>query len=145
MSTKKYRDAHKEETKAYSKKYLELHPDYHKEYRKNNREKIRKRGRTPNNRFHTAKAKAKHRNKEWSLSIEQYSNLIQQPCYYCDGFFGAESKYSFGLDRLDNAKGYIVDNVVSCCTVCNRTKSDHFSPEETMVAINAVIKLRKGK
>jgi len=27
-----------------------------------------------------------------------------------------------GLDRIDNAKGYILDNVVPCCKHCNYAK-----------------------
>jgi len=29
-----------------------------------------------------------------------------------------------GIDRVDNKKGYVVDNVVSCCTICNRVKNN---------------------
>lgn len=30
-----------------------------------------------------------------------------------------------GLDRVDSAKGYTKDNIVSCCTTCNRMKMAH--------------------
>jgi len=29
-----------------------------------------------------------------------------------------------GLDRVDSSKHYTLDNVVPCCTVCNRAKSN---------------------
>jgi hypothetical protein len=27
-----------------------------------------------------------------------------------------------GIDRKDNSKGYTIDNVVSCCFICNKGK-----------------------
>jgi hypothetical protein len=29
-----------------------------------------------------------------------------------------------GIDRVDSTKGYFNENVVSCCKVCNRAKSN---------------------
>jgi hypothetical protein len=29
-----------------------------------------------------------------------------------------------GIDRLNKNKGYIIQNCVSCCKICNRAKSD---------------------
>ena len=34
------------------------------------------------------------------------------------------------IDRKDNSIGYLLENCVSCCFVCNRTKSNFFSAEE---------------
>jgi len=73
---------------------------------------------------------AEERNLEWQLTREQVRYLTKQSCYYC----GAEpSKVSHrpqfngtyvynGIDRVDNAKGYTVDNVVPCCEHCNYAK-----------------------
>jgi hypothetical protein len=33
------------------------------------------------------------------------------------------------MDRVDNSLGYVIDNVVSCCEMCNLAKKD-FSREE---------------
>ena len=30
-----------------------------------------------------------------------------------------------GIDRIDSNKGYTKDNVISCCEMCNRMKSDY--------------------
>lgn len=50
-----------------------------------------------------------------------------------------------GLDRLDNSKGYEITNIVSCCTTCNYLRGDLLSPEETIVAVQAILKFRKDK
>lgn len=76
------------------------------------------------------KTKAKQRGLEYNLTEEQFAKLTEQDCYYC----GAKPKniindpgkngaYIYnGLDRINNTKGYTIDNVVSCCKICNRAK-----------------------
>ena len=76
-----------------------------------------------------------------ALTKDQYIQLIQFPCYYCNGFFG-KSECGVGLDRLDNSKGYVIDNVSSCCNTCNALKMDKFTVEETKAAISLIIKMR---
>jgi hypothetical protein len=36
-------------------------------------------------------------------------------------YYNGEYLYN-GLDRVDNTKGYIISNIVSCCGQCNRAK-----------------------
>lgn len=62
------------------------------------------------------KRNAKVRNLKWDISNEEFDILQSQVCYFC----GKDPLN--GIDRLDNNKGYILDNCVSCCTVCNRAK-----------------------
>ena len=40
-----------------------------------------------------------------------------KPCFYCN-----TDIQTIGLDRVDNFKGYTIDNIVSCCTDCNTMK-----------------------
>jgi len=64
----------------------------------------------------------------WELSNEQVSELIQQDCHYCGvspmhTSKGRNGNYVYnGLDRVDNSKGYAIDNVVPCCIICNNAK-----------------------
>jgi len=44
----------------------------------------------------------------------------QLPCYYC-----GDNIETIGLDRLNNTKGYSLDNIVSCCTPCNMMKNNN--------------------
>lgn len=59
----------------------------------------------------------------FTLSQEDFEKLVIQPCYYC-GFY---SNYKFvGIDRIDNKKGYVLNNCIPACTMCNMIKNtDH--------------------
>lgn len=84
------------------------------------------------------KSNAKKRGLEWDLSFEQAKALFNGDCNYC-GLppsnthkpKGYHQKYS-GIDRLDNAKGYAIENTVSCCSICNHAK--HTIGESDFVA-----------
>lgn len=43
--------------------------------------------------------------------------MWQKECYYC----GIDIP-NIGIDRVDNAIGYVIGNVQPCCTVCNMMK-----------------------
>jgi len=66
----------------------------------------------------------------FSLDYSQCVNLFFDKCYYCGSRPNNEFKYrNFtllynGIDRLVNDKGYEIDNVLTCCKVCNRMKSN---------------------
>lgn len=40
-------------------------------------------------------------------------------CHYCTNAIP-----TIGLDRVDNFKGYYLDNIVACCRLCNLMKRD---------------------
>ena len=71
---------------------------------------------------------ARARKFEWRLSKDQFNFLTAQPCHYCGlpPSMVCERKtgdfiYS-GIDRKNPNRGYLWDNVVSCCKICNRAK-----------------------
>lgn len=68
--------------------------------------------------FRNLKRGAANREYEFSLTREQVYPLIQQDCTYC----GVSPIKRNGLDRVDNEKGYTLDNIVPCCEDCNRAK-----------------------
>lgn len=131
-----------------SEEYKKNKSEYDKKYRLKNKERLllkaKKDNRTITGRFSNAKSNAKKRNILFELTLEDYSLLIKNNCYYCNGYFGKVETQT-GLDRIDSSKGYTLSNCVSCCTICNRTKGAHFTMEETKIAINAIINFRNTK
>ncbi len=85
---------------------------------------------------------AEKRGLEFKLSPEEFTSLIYQNCAYCNkppqellyksGKSIKNINYVNGIDRIDSSRGYLLDNCVPCCTMCNRmklnyTKSDFLS------------------
>mgnify|MGYP001611047245 CR=1 FL=1 len=74
------------------------------------------------------KANARRRSLEWMLTEEEVVSYMQQNCHYCDipplhVSKGRNGSYAYnGLDRVDNNRGYVADNVVPCCIICNNAK-----------------------
>jgi hypothetical protein len=67
----------------------------------------------------------------FELTKEQFFQMMQLPCYYCGILpsqvhtHGTWHPFIYnGIDRMDNDKGYTLENVVPCCKVCNRAKRD---------------------
>lgn len=69
----------------------------------------------------------------WGLSDAEAFSLAVRNCHYC-GTEPARKRYGKrktehsafvhnGIDRVDPTLGYVVGNVVPCCTACNRAKS----------------------
>lgn len=73
------------------------------------------------------KRNAKVRGLEWSLTAEQFDQLITGDCRYCgqeptEHLLVGKKLVFNGIDRVDNAGGYVVENCVPCCATCNRAK-----------------------
>lgn len=67
--------------------------------------------------YSSYKKNAATRKLEFNLSFDEFVSFWKTPCGYC----GSEID-TIGLDRLDNLKGYDVDNVIPCCKICNFMK-----------------------
>lgn len=120
----KWRDSHRESTKTSRDKWRNNHPKEVKEYAKKHwkecKDKITEYRKNPKSRFEYCVCHAKYRNLEFKLSFEEFMLLWQKPCYYC-----GNKIETIGLDRVDNLKGYYIDNVIPCCIVCNKQKSTY--------------------
>jgi hypothetical protein len=64
--------------------------------------------------------KAYKRDYEFTLTEDFFLRTISSPCYYCGHFKEGEA---VGIDRINNSIGYLPENCVPCCEVCNRMKS----------------------
>lgn len=78
---------------------------------------------------------AKTKNIPNSITYEQFFELCKvENCHYCgekvqrlkygitDSKTCKELSNMYSLDRINSNKGYSVDNVVTCCKICNLTK-----------------------
>lgn len=76
----------------------------------------------------------------FDLDKDTFKQLISKNCFYCDkepssiyqikNSKTGEIRAGFpliynGIDRVDNTKGYTLDNSVTCCETCNRMKTNH--------------------
>jgi hypothetical protein len=69
------------------------------------------------------KNRASKKNLNFGLSRDEYLCLITQDCYLCGK--NSNSQHLNGIDRIDNNKGYSLDNVKSCCANCNYMKKNY--------------------
>lgn len=82
--------------------------------------------------YHNYKTKAKSRDYVFDLTQDEFKRICIMNCVYCNRVPSNRNKsinkaivfvYN-GIDRVDNTKGYTVDNCVPCCKICNRAKAD---------------------
>lgn len=62
---------------------------------------------------------------DFDLTFEELEKLVKKKCYFCncDQTIINGVKRLNGIDRLDNNLGYLKDNIVACCRVCNMMKN----------------------
>ncbi len=94
-----------------------------------------KNARTQRGRWNASKHIAKTRGLEWNIAFKDYDALRVQPCHYC-GDVLAET--GIGLDRVNSSHGYIMSNVVPCCSDCNRAKGASFTYAEMLMIGKAI-------
>jgi hypothetical protein len=94
--------------------------------------------------------RARRKGYPFSLTKEQFKILIDGHCFYC-GMSPYQIcrrertstiSYTYnGIDRVNNSSGYVADNVVSCCGICNKAKNT-MSQDEFYAWIKRVHKLK---
>ena len=93
-------------------------------------------------RYRRLKHAADKRGLAFDITLDGYVELIAKAvCTYCNGSLGA---VGYGLDRMDNSKGYVMGNVIPCCGTCNEIKGANLTHAEALAAIGAVHGLRKA-
>lgn len=87
---------------------------------------------------HSYRERAIKKGLPFEITKEQFRSLAKLDCHYCgaaptSGSYRGKrgsvktgksvSQYIYnGLDRMDPQKGYTIDNVVTCCGICNHAK-----------------------
>jgi hypothetical protein len=76
--------------------------------------------------FNYFKNNNKKRDLEIAFSKEEFEALCRAHCTYCGHEPATKmhvgKAFRNGIDRVDNEKGYSVDNCVTCCSICNNAK-----------------------
>jgi len=114
-----------------------------------------------NDLYSVSRGSAKRRHLEFSLSKEQYYEIVSAPCSYCGaassnththrerdihGDLKVYGTFAYnGIDRVDSSKGYTPANCVSSCKRCNVAKNDMSMEEfkEWLSRIYAYLMMRK--
>lgn len=88
------------------------------------------------------KNNARKRNLSFDLTLEEFNEIINKPCYYCGASNSNQKKdmiwkenkvYAVsdsileynGIDRVDSTLGYSLQNCVPCCCICNKMKNNY--------------------
>lgn len=90
------------------------------------------------------KCVARNKQYKFDLSKAYFNIILESPCFYC-GKSKTWNNYSYFIDRIDNLKGYTVDNCLPCCSECNRLRMNNFTVDETKIMAEALKKYRQYK
>jgi hypothetical protein len=81
--------------------------------------------------FYKYRMQAKRRNIIFNLKQKEFLQIINKSCFYCGKEASNKEITSSGhvlsyngIDRIDNTRGYELDNIVPCCKFCNKMKND---------------------
>jgi hypothetical protein len=113
-AAKRYRLKHKDKLNSYFKNYFKTHRKVKLKMQMAQKARVK----SPTGLFSIYQTNARRRFILWDLTFDQFMRFWRRPCAYC----GAEIE-TIGLDRKINSEGYNLENVVPCCTKCNRMKS----------------------
>lgn len=80
--------------------------------------------------YATYRISAGQRGYAFDLTLDEFSDLISQPCWYCGDPPELKIRssnvggniHAHGIDRQDPKIGYVPDNCVPCCKHCNYAK-----------------------
>ena len=108
--SERYRLRHPNKVRAYRK-------SVYARDRKNILERRREYGLSRHGKFISYKQNARSRGLGFFLTEEEFLSFWGTPCHYC-----GDEVLTIGLDRVDNSRGYSMDNVVSCHEFCNKMK-----------------------
>jgi hypothetical protein len=121
--TKNYVTHRQKKRSADEDAFLKKNAENAKNYRENNKERVAA-WNTQNfaARFRAIKQQAINvKNIPWddNLTDELCYQMMTSPCHYCH--FKSDTTLN-GIDRMDNTRGYTVENCVGCCGTCNFMK-----------------------
>ena len=104
--------------------FLKHNAEDAKRWRDNNPEKMtdnnKKRKENIDIHYSNYQRTAGNKNLQFEFTIDEFKELVKMPCHYCGQI---EEKGFNGIDRINQQNGYITNNCVSCCQMCNFMKN----------------------
>jgi hypothetical protein len=97
----------------------------------------------PRKRFSRSKMLAAQRGRVWTITLPEYTALLEKGCHYCTA--DLLHRPGTGLDRVDNMRGYELDNVLPCCPPCNRMRNNLVTVTEFEVMMTALLAFRRSQ
>ena len=73
----------------------------------------------PERHFREYTVSAAKRNIEFNISVDEFTEVVTKPCYYCKKY---DETQVLGIDRIDSFKGYVKGNILPACEICNTMK-----------------------
>lgn len=73
----------------------------------------------PERHYREYAASAIKKNVEFSITLEEFTEVVTKQCYYCKKYNETEV---LGIDRIDSFKGYVKGNILPACEICNTMK-----------------------
>lgn len=103
--------------------------------------------------YNSVKYEANGRAIQFLISFEEFLDFTMvKNCHYCDGKIEWKcyrdtrtTTFKYFLDRKDSKIGYVKNNIVVCCSLCNYTKSDKFSYQEFLLFGPILAKIRENR
>lgn len=109
--------------------------------------------RAENQLFSEYKTNANKRGLKFFLSKSEFVSFLYNDCFYCgtpplncmkkEKVTGKEEHYFNGIDRVNNEIGYVLDNCVTCCKLCNHAKNDLSKEDFILLAKKIVTNSRR--
>lgn len=107
-----------------------------------------------NQTFVSYQGQARRRKIGFNLSKDEFKKITSQNCFYCGNVptneyknkcWNGSYKYN-GIDRIDNTQGYIKDNIVPCCFICNIMKGqmslNQFKEHINQIVSNWIMRIK---
>jgi hypothetical protein len=90
-------------------------------------------GLTEKQRYDAMVSRAKTRGVPWTLTREEWAELVKKPCVYALGTMATNIRV--GLDQKMPGKGYTPENAQPCCPKHNLFKSDMLTHAQALTVI----------
>jgi hypothetical protein len=104
--------------------YLKTNAERMKKWREDNPEKVEQNNRAKINsiklQYGVYQRSAGLKQLPFEMTQDEFERVVKNPCKYC-GII--QDKGFNGIDRIDSGVGYVIENSVSCCSMCNYMKN----------------------